>query len=173
MKKQEVTGVRQTGTRENIMALILNMMISSRCLRPKSLILLHGLIFSLMQERLKGIGQWLSVNGEAIYGIRPWSVYGEGPTNAELGSWDKADGEYMFKAGDVRYTHNGNILYAILLEWPGSEITLKALKGEKIKKATMLGSNEDLKIQQTADGLAVTLPPEPSSPYANTLRLEY
>ncbi len=132
-----------------------------------------GTIPEVMQERLKGIGQWLSVNGEAIYGTRPWSVYGEGPTNVELGSWEKADGEYMFKAGDVRYTRKGNILYAIMLEWPGSEITLQSLRGEKIKKASMLGSTGDLKLRETEEGLVVTLPSKPASPFANTLRLEY
>ena len=112
------------------------------------------------------------MNGEAIYGTRPWSVYGEGPTKEEIGSWDNQDGEYRFKAGDVRFTRKGNVLYAILLEWPGSEITINSLKGIKINKLSMLGSDENIQWKQTEEGLTVSLPSNPVSPYANTLKLE-
>ena len=80
-------------------------------------------------------------------GTRPWSVYGEGPTTEEFGSWDKPDGEYVFKTGDIRFTRKGNVLYAILLEWPGNEITINSFKGIKINKLSMLGSDEDYSME--------------------------
>ena len=112
------------------------------------------------------------MNGEAIYGTRPWSVYGEGPTRAEIGSWDNQEWRIRFKSGDIRFTRKGNILYAILLEWPGSQITINSLKGLKIKKLSVLGSDEKIQWQQPEEGLIVTLPTNPVSPYANTLKLE-
>jgi alpha-L-fucosidase len=132
----------------------------------------NGTIPEVMQDRLKGIGAWLAVNGEAIYGTRPWKVYGEGPTNAEVGSWDRQDGEYRFKAGDIRFTCKGNSLYAILLEWPGTEITITSLKGLKISRLSMLGSDENIQWRQTDEGLRVNLPAKPVSVCANTLRVE-
>ena len=131
-----------------------------------------GTIAEVMQDRLRGIGDWLSVNGEAIYGTRPWSVFGEGPTREEIGSWTNQDGIYGFKSGDIRFTRKGNILYAILLEWPGSEITINSLKGIKINKLSMLGSDEKIQWQQNEEGLTVSLPSNPVSPYANTFKLE-
>ncbi len=131
-----------------------------------------GTIPEVMQDRLRGIGAWLSVNGEAIYGTRPWSVYGEGYANEETGSWDSPDGDYQFKAGDIRFTRRGNVLYAILLEWPGREILINSVKGLKIKKLSLLGSDEQIHWQQTGEGLRVSLPSGPVSPHANTLKLK-
>lgn len=131
-----------------------------------------GTIPEVMQDRLKGIGSWLSTNGEAIYGTRPWKVYGEGPTVEEIGSWGRHDGEYTFKAGDVRFIRKGNDLYIILLEWPGDEIMLNALKNINIEKISMLGSTENIRWRQIDGGTIVSLPSNPVSPYANVLKLE-
>lgn len=131
-----------------------------------------GTIPEVMQERLREAGAWLAVNGEAIYGTKPWSKYGEGPTNEEVGSWSKQDGEYRFTAGDIRFTRKGNVLYAILLEWPGNEIMISSLKAIKINKLSLLGSDQSIPFRQTFEGLRITLPENPVSPHANTLRLE-
>lgn len=132
-----------------------------------------GTIPEVMQERLEGIGFWLSVNGEAIYGTRPWKVYGEGPTVEEIGSWGREEEKYDFTAGDVRFTRKGNTLYAILLEWPGSEITLNSLKEIKINKISILGSDEDIQWRKTNEGINISLPLNPVSTYANTLKLKF
>jgi alpha-L-fucosidase len=131
-----------------------------------------GTIPEVMQERLLGAGRWLSVNGEAIYGTRPWSVFGEGPTREEVGTWGRENGEYLFIAGDVRFTQKGNILYAIILEWPGNEITLNSLKDINIRKISMLGSDRSIQWKQINDGINISLPENPVSPYANTLKIE-
>ena len=70
---------------------------------------------------LEGIGAWLSMNGEAIYGTRPWSVAGEGPTEVAIGSF--TDGDLpSYTAEDIRFTTRtdvtGEYLYAILLARP-------------------------------------------------------
>ena len=78
----------------------------------------------------------------------------------------------MFKSGDIRFTRKGNVLYAILLEWPGHEITINSLKGLKINKLSMLGSDENIQWKQENEGLRISLPSNPVSPYANTLKLE-
>lgn len=63
---------------------------------------------------LREIGAWLKVNGAAIYGSHPWRKYGEGPTRIVEGQF--ADGiKKEFTPDDIRYTMNGDRLYAIAL----------------------------------------------------------
>ena len=69
------------------------------------------------RELLCRIGDWLTVNGEAIYGTRPFAVSGEGPTEVTdsfLSDAARSD----FTAADIRFTTRADIVYATPLDWP-------------------------------------------------------
>ena len=76
---------------------------------------------------LRAIGGWLRVNGEAIYGTRPWTQFGEGPTKIVEGPF--ADTKRKpFTSQDVRFTTKGPLLYATVLDWPADEqVLIKSL----------------------------------------------
>jgi len=127
------------------------------------------------EEMLLGIGGWLAINGEAIYGTRPWKVYGEGPTAVVAGGFQ--EGKYTFKPKDVRFTTKGNVLYAVPLVWPEGELTIQSLSTnlslytDEIGSVELLGSDEPVQWSRGKRGLKVVLPRRRPSEYAPVLKI--
>lgn len=126
----------------------------------------NGLIPENQQQILLEIGDWLKTNGEAIYATSTWQIFGEGPTKQEKSGMflDKL----QYTSQDVRFTKKDNAVYAIVLGWPGENVTVnftsfsKAVLGEnisKVKSVEVLGSDENITFNLTSEGLKVTTPP--------------
>ena len=100
----------------------------------------EGLIPSESVERLAEMGDWMDVNGEAIYGSRLWAHYEDGDA--------------------IRYTHTGNeYVYAVSLDWPGRELSLHHVRPEAGSEIYLLGYDESLTWSfDASEGLTITLP---------------
>lgn len=120
-----------------------------------------GSIPNDQRKVLKDIGDWLRINGEAIYETRPWKIFGEGPTQM------KGDGHFAqataYNKNDIRFTRNGEQIYAITLGTPTDEFTIVALAlnnsldEEPITSVTSLNGDYVESWQQDHDGLKITL----------------
>ncbi|MDF7774087.1 alpha-L-fucosidase [Sphingomonas sp. AOB5] len=120
-----------------------------------------GSIDSEEEKILAGITRWMARNGDAaIFGSRPWRIFGEGP--AQLGSGMHNEGKVEFTARDVRYTVKGGALLATFLVWPEEPVSLTALGKDampdaEITRVTLVGGGK-LKTERFGTGLTITLP---------------
>jgi alpha-L-fucosidase len=119
-----------------------------------------GTIPEEQQKLLLSIGKWLETNGEAIYGTRPWKLFGEGPTENIGGSF--IDGKVQrFTPQDIRFTTKGGYLYATILELPASpsETRINNLSSRsgngKVMTVELLGSKEKISWVQKEDALVI------------------
>ncbi len=109
------------------------------------------------------VGEWLRVNGEAIYGTRPFSVYGEGPTRNVGGAGFSENKDKPFTGRDVRYTTRGNALYVIFLGRPDSSVELTAVNREslgagRIESIHVIGSGEKVSWHLEEKGIKLAIP---------------
>ena len=95
-----------------------------------------GSIDSDEEAILGSLAAWIGMNGDAIYGSRPWRRYGEGPTRPQAGFMNEG-GASAFTAADVRFTTKAGALNAILMDWPTGETALASLGASAMPEAVV------------------------------------
>ncbi len=100
-----------------------------------------GELDSVAYSRLKEIGNWMKINGEAIYDTRMYSVFGEGE--------------------NIRYTQSkdGKAKYVFLFSFPGEKLQLKNITASKKTVVKLLGTNKKIPFKFNSNGLEISIPP--------------
>ena len=133
---------------------------------------------------LEQVATWISINGEGIYGSRPWKIYGEGPSitavkkPGQFGGISDAD-KNDYSQADFRFTTKGDTLYAFCLATPTKDIKIvslaknAALSNKRIASVKLLGSKNELDWHQSEEGLIIKKPSSlPNSP-ATVFKIEF
>jgi len=119
------------------------------------------------KDILSEMGDWLKINGEAVFETRPWTVFGEGPTRMEKSGGFSESKTFGYSSQDIRFTRSkdGKSLYAFVLDWPeGDEFTLSSFNLENgvspaaIAGIQLLGSSEQIVYKQSPGNLQIRLP---------------
>ena len=119
---------------------------------------------------LEDIAAWIKVNGEAIYGSRPWKIFGEGPSLQ--GTDEKAPFQHIagavkdvraYREGDLRFTTKNEKLYVFCMERPEGDISVRALgldapTAQKIKAVKLLGSSAKIRWSQSGNEAKIQKP---------------
>ncbi|HRU05301.1 MAG TPA: alpha-L-fucosidase [Candidatus Brocadiia bacterium] len=112
----------------------------------------NGVVPAESASRLRAIGQWMAVNGEAIYGSQrcPFSP-------GMLGLW----------------TRKGATAYLHVFRWPGEEAIVAGV-GNKVRSATLLATGKRAHVRQESNGRLVLsgLPARPPHPSCAVIKVE-
>ena len=142
----------------------------------------EGDLESDVMKILDEIAQWTPVNGEGIYGSRPWKIYGEGPTtekNQEKGQFGGVKDVRAYGSKDIRFTTKGETLFAFCMNKPEGDIVITSLgKNSKLNIKTiasvkLLGSNEKLTWKQESIALIIDKPNKLPDWQVTTLKIEF
>ncbi|MDA3817888.1 MAG: alpha-L-fucosidase [Prolixibacteraceae bacterium] len=134
------------------------------------------------RKMLKEVGEWMRLNGEAVYGSHAWKIPGEGElVDGKLkmlpgGKLGRRHAEFDFNEGDFRFTVGKNdVLYAfsMVVPQPGVQLKIKSLGtnagqlDKSVKNVELLGSKGKLYWKQDVDGLVITCPAD--MPYETSI----
>ncbi|HEY1150875.1 MAG TPA: alpha-L-fucosidase [Pseudoduganella sp.] len=128
------------------------------------------------RQFLDEMAGWMKVNGEAIYGTRPWKIFGEGPTNLEGGAF-KENASYT--ASDIRFTTRNGALYAITLGEPKGQVRIASLgkragNGTRpVKSVALVGATDTLRWKQQDDALVIDVPAHLPTTIASSFKIGF
>lgn len=129
-------------------------------------------------QRLKEIGSWMQVNGEAIYGSTRWRTAKEGPTEIDMaGTAHREEHGFQanFTAEDLWFTKKGDHLFVISFKWPeNDEVVISSLnKQDDIENIWLLGNDNALKWKKTQNQVSVDLSNQnQTTPYGYVLKIQ-
>jgi alpha-L-fucosidase len=134
-----------------------------------------GSLDTEVETMLQQLAAWNTIHGEAIFGTRPWLVYGESAVKVKGGAFRE---DYKYNAKEIRFTTKGTTLYAIALGWPeDGQLVVHSLgkpanqEVNRITSVSLLGYRGKVDWKQGADGLVVTLPSARISEFTTALKI--
>jgi len=112
---------------------------------------------------LGDLAKWMDVNSEAVFGTRPWLIFGEGAGDVSAGNFGERNAR-AYSATDIRFTCKGDTVYAFILGWPEKPVVIRSMaKGSPlvtgdVNNVCLLGADCKLEWSRTDEGLVIKPP---------------
>jgi len=133
----------------------------------------EGVIPQPSQDSLRGVGKWLKVNGEAIYGCGATAFGDEYGAYSPTEKNEKGKPKFIVKQTDWRCTTKPGKLYIHIFTWPAGKLELPAVKGKIVKASLLTDKTIAVPVDQTESKVTVTLPEKAPGEIASVLCLEH
>jgi alpha-L-fucosidase len=120
-----------------------------------------GTIPENQNDYLNAFRDLMQMNGEGLYGSRPWKVFGEGPLQISAGRG--SENMKPYGPDDIRFTQKDGDLYAFVLAPPTGDIVIKTLASgglytDQIETVTRRGSDDEPRWNRSAAALTIQRP---------------
>lgn len=121
---------------------------------------------------LSELAEWFAINGEAVYGSRPWRVAGEGHASVIIDGFREE--QVAWDDDDFRFVQKDGKLYAYVMKSVGRKNTVitSLREQEKVKSVRLLGHGE-VGFVQRYGALLVDLPEKLPTEYASVLEISF
>ncbi len=118
--------------------------------------------------------RWFAANGEAIYGTRPWRIFGEGPTRPKAGFMNEGS-VAPFTSADIRFTTRNGVLHAALMDWPDGKAVVtslgtSAMPEARVERVELMGHGP-VEWVRDAEAMKVALPQPADGAFVPVLRI--
>ncbi len=118
---------------------------------------------------LAKIGEWFAVNQEAVYGTRPWRIFGEGETRVKIEGFKEE--KTNWNRGDFRFVQKNGAVYAFMMGASGGEtVALRSFADQPVSSVELMGAGP-VPFTREFGILLVRLPDRLPSLCANTLKI--
>ena len=119
---------------------------------------------------LDRLAAWFAVCGEAVYGTRPWRVFGEGDTMVKIEGF--REDKTAWNRNDFRFVQKNDAVYAFMMGAKGGDtVTLRSFADQKVSSVELLGAGP-VPFEQSCGILVVPLPEKLPAFCANVLKVK-
>ena len=154
---------------EQIIEMLVDIISKNGCMLLNILQRPDGTIDDEASFILDRLAEWFAVNSEAVYGTRPWRVFGEGDTRVKIEGFTEE--KTAWTRSDFRFVRKGDAVYAFMMgAAPGETVVLRSFAEQEIHSVELLGTGP-VPFSKEFGVLAVSLPERLPSLCANVLKI--